>query len=107
MRFFIPAANNVSHGEMQYREICQHLTETVGPVSDKRIYRLRFRDGERVINLAVGDSFRRFNGEPVLAIVETSDSYFVCTLHHGASHNEGFRVPRDTVMDFEEFTALA
>jgi len=105
MRFFIPAANDVIHGESQYREICRYLTEKVGSVSEKRIY--RFRDGERVLTLAVGDSFRRLNGEPVLAIVEVSDSYFVCTAHHGTKENEGYRIPRESVIETEEFTALA
>lgn len=107
MRFFVPTAKDRQHGEALYQEIRWNLSRAFGAVSDKRIFRIKFRNGGKALTIAVGDSFRHLGGEPVLAIVEGGDSYFICTTHHGALTGEAFRVHRITVIDVEEFTEIA
>src|SRR3954452_6142436 len=105
MRFFVPAVLDVSDKEMLY----QQIRERVGHarLTGRRIYRVKFEQDGKTQSLAVGDSFRRFGGEPVIAIIEADDAYFVCTRQHGAIDGEPFRIPSNAALDIEVFTAVA
>jgi len=107
MRFFVPSANDISHGQAAYQNILERLGGSVGLIKDRRILAIRFDDKGKALTLAVGDSFRRVGGEPVIAILEGEGSYFVCTAHHGADTGEPFRIPIPKVLQVEEFTAVA
>jgi len=104
MRFFIPHVIN-SDSHALYRRIRNNLEPA--SLTDRRIYRIKFEQDGKVQNLAVGDSFRSFGSEPVLAIVEAESGYFVCTPHHGGIDGEPLVVPRDRALDVEVFTASA
>ena len=55
MKFFIPGAEDAAQAEQVYRSIRRFVSEQVGRLTDKRIFRIQFvRDG-RQYNLAVGD----------------------------------------------------
>ena len=105
MRFFLPTVLDVSDTEALYQQIRDRVGHAC--LTDRRIYRVKFEHDGRVQNLAVGDSFRRLGGEPVLAIVEAGSAFFVCTRHHGAVDGEPFRIPADRALEIEEFTAVA
>ena len=107
MRFFVPASSDLHEAEARYQQMRQRLSQTVEPLGDRRLCRVRFEDDGRVLTLAVGDSFRRQGGEPVLAILEGDGSFWICTAHHGGTAGEPYRVPKEAVQDLEEFTALA
>lgn len=107
MRFFFPTANDLHQAEHLYDTLRQRVHDLRGPVTDKRIYLLKFRCGERVDTLAVGGSFRALGGEPVLAIFEVASGYEVCTWHHGAFDGEPLEISRDAVITSEPFRALA
>src|SRR5436305_13940681 len=98
MRFFVPTANDLGQAEDLYHNLRQRVHDLRGPVSDKRIYLLKFRHGEQVQTVAVGDSFRALGGEPILAIFEGDGGYDVCTWNHGAFGGEPHRFTRDAVL---------
>src|SRR5690348_8334957 len=107
MRFFVPSANDISHGESVYQRIRERLESSLGLIKDRRIQVIRFNDEGKALTLAVGDSFRRFSGEPVIAIFEGENSYFVSTSQHGADSGEPFQISADKVLSVEDFTAIA
>jgi hypothetical protein len=104
MRFFIPAVIN-SNPNALYERIRTNLEHS--SLTNRRIYRIKFEQDGKVQNLAVGDSFRHFGSEPVLAIVEAESGYFVCTPHHGGIDGEPLNIPRHRALDVEAFTASA
>jgi hypothetical protein len=105
MRFFVPAASDFQDGEALYQRIRARVAQF--KPTDRRIYKVKFADGDKVETLAVGNSFRQLGDEPVLAIVEANNHWLICTTNHGALKGEPFRIPRDAALDVEEFTALA
>lgn len=99
-------ANDTGHAEHLYHDLRQRVHDLRGAVSDNRIYLLKFRTGDHLNTLAVGDSFRAVGGEPVLAIFETGDGFDVCTWAHGATTGEPYRIPRESVVASEPFHTL-
>lgn len=107
MRFFILGATNIAHGESEYHRIREKLSGALGPIKDRRIQCIRFEEESKSLTLTVGDSFRRLGSEPVIAIIEGDNSYFVCTAHHGADTGDPFQIPRNKVLSSSDFTAVA
>lgn len=107
MTFFFPTANDIHHAEHLYDTLRQRVRNLSGPVSDKRIYCLKFRRGEEVEIVAVGGTFRALGGEPVLAIFEVGSGFEVCTWHHGGFDGKPLEISRDAVITSEPFHALA
>lgn len=108
MRFFIPGANDVSHGEQLYRETRDQLKGVFAQVSDRRICRLKFSCDGTTVNVAVGDSFPFKDGQPVFAIYETESVFVVLTSAYGPPKlEEAQMVPADRAIEVEEFTAIA
>jgi len=107
MRFFVPSTNDVSHGEAVYQRLREKLAGSSGPLRERRICSMRFEEHGRALTLAVGDSFHRLGGQPVLAIVEGDNCYLICTAHHGVDSGEPYRVPQENVLKVEDFTAIA
>ena len=79
MKFFIPAAENADEAEEVYGSIRRFVSEQVGRLTDKRIFRIQFSHNGQEYCLAVGDRFQDLRGEPVIAILEGPRAYYVCT----------------------------
>lgn len=69
-------------------------------MTDRRIYRLTFRDRRINHTATIGIDYNR---EPVFAIFESSQLYFVCTPHRGVVHNVPYMVGADEVVSIEYF----
>jgi len=107
MRFFVPSANDPNHGENIYSRIRERVEAFAGPVSDKRIYNLKFhRDGKRCA-VTVGSDYKEEQDSPVFAIFEAPEGgYYICTRNRGAFDGEPYRIPADVNILAETFTAL-
>ena len=105
MRFFVPTITDLPQAEQVYQGLRDRLADA--RPTDRRICRVKYQDGEHARNIAVGESLSILRDEPVLAIIEASDCFFVCTIHHDAREGEPLCVPRSATLEVEEFTALA
>jgi hypothetical protein len=103
MRFFVPTANDPGHARALYDQIRQRVALFGHDVDDNHIFRIRFNHDGRGKNLAVGDSYRDVDGDPVLAIFKTPSSYLICTHRHGGLDGEPISVKQASVSDVEEF----
>ena len=54
------------------------VSEQVGRLTNKRIFRIQFSHNGQQYNLAIGDRFQDLHGERVIAILE---GYFQCFSH--------------------------
>jgi hypothetical protein len=108
MRFFVPLANDPHHAEEMYGQIRSHVENSVGNITDKRIYTLKFQhDGSR-FSTSVGASCNPFHDGPLMAIFEGRDGkYYLCTQGHGAFEGMPHIVEKSNVVGQEEFSALA
>ena len=108
MRFFIPSATNQQEAENAYQNIRDVIAGMAGQVSDRRIYRLKFRDGDEQRVVAVGSDRHGLGNGPVLAIFEGSDDrFYVCTHKQNHTDAEPHPIEKGAVVETEEFTALA
>ena len=108
MRFFLPFANDSRHAEERYRTIRDRVAASMGPVSDRRIYRLKFKQEGRQRTAIVGSDRHGFGTQPVLAIFEGSDGIlYVFTQKSGLFDGEPHPVGRSEVVEAEDFSALA
>lgn len=105
MRFFIPTITDLPQAEQVYQSIRDRLADS--RPTDRRICRVKYQDGEHARNIAVGESLSIFGDEPVLAIVEADDCFFVCTTHHDAREGAPLSISRSATLEVEEFTAIA
>lgn len=67
MKFFIPAAEDAARAEEVYESIRRFVSEQVGHLTNKRIFRIQFSHNAKQHKLAVGDRFQDLAGEPVIA----------------------------------------
>ena len=103
MRFFVPTANDRSHARALYHRIRERVASTGHAIANRYIFRIRFNHNARSVSLAVGDSYRELEGDPVFAIFKAPSYYVVCTRRHGALDGEFVRIEEDAVTTVEEF----
>ena len=108
MRFFVPAACESQHAEEAYQKIRDQIASFAGPITNKRIYRLKYDDNGHPQSTLVGSDRHSFGGGPVIAIFEGSDgTYYVCTQKNGTYEAEAHPVHGSAVIEAECFSALA
>jgi hypothetical protein len=108
MRFFVPAASQSREAEEAYQKIREHITTFIGPITEKRIYRLKYDVNGHPQNALVGSDYHGFGKGAVIAIFEGGDGmYYVCTQKHGTYEAEPHPVHESAVIDAEDFSALA
>lgn len=108
MRFFVPSASDSQQAEEVYRKIRDQIATFVGPITEKRIYRLKYDDNGHPQSALVGSDHHSFGNEAVIAIFEGYDGmYYVCTQKNGTYEAEPHPVHGSAVMDAEDFSALA
>jgi len=108
MRFFVPAAGAPREAEETYQRIRDHVATFIGPITEKRIYRLKYDGNGRPQSALVGSDHHGFGKGPVLAIFEGCDGvYYVCTQKDGMHEPEPHSVHNSAVLDAEDFSSLA
>jgi hypothetical protein len=108
MRFFVPSAGDCEHAEEAYRKICDHIATFIGPITGKRLYRLKYDNNGCTENVVVGSDHHCFGNAPVIAIFEGCDGvYFVCTQKNDTNEADPHPVHAGAVIDTEDFSALA
>ena len=106
MRFFVPSAGDSQHAEEAYQKIRDQIATFIGPVTEKRLYRLKYDNNGCTENVLVGSDAHCFGNAPVIAIFEGSDGvYYVCTKKDDTA--EPHPVHATAVIDTEDFSALA
>ena len=110
MRFFIPSVTDRQEAESAYQNIRENVKGMAGQLSERRIYRLKFRDGSEQRVVVVGSDRHGLGNGPVLAIFEGSDDrFYVCTHKQNQPDTgaEPHTIDKGAVVEAEEFSALA
>ncbi|MEH2443190.1 hypothetical protein [Nostoc sp.] len=96
MKFFVPAAKDNIKAEQVYSAIAKSLK---APISEKRIWKLQWRDREIDMECEVGKplpSSYQTGKELVLAIFECENLYKICTLSRGGVKGEPILVGKNS-----------
>jgi hypothetical protein len=108
MRFFIPTAGQSQEAEDAYQKLRDHVANFIGPITEKRIYRLKYDANGHPRDALVGSDRHGFGKGPVMAIFEGCDGvYYVCTQDQRTDNAEPHPIHSSAVIDAEDFSALA
>ena len=108
MRFFVPAAGQPREAEETYQRIRDHVATFIGPITEKRIYRLKYDGNGCPQSALVGSDHHGFGKGPVLAIFEGCDGvYYICIQKDSLQEPEPHPVHNSAVIDAEDFSSLA
>ena len=91
MNFWIPAAENDEQAEQVYNAICKHVSGIVLPI-ESRIRKLFWEHNGKNMECEVGqplDSYYGTGNEPVVAIIDCTNLYKVCTPSRGVIRGDG------------------
>lgn len=104
MRFFVPTAEDDPVRAEHIYDAARREAAPGRKLTDRRIHRLVFSHEGTTYTAEVGQPAPRI-GEPVFAILESDDLYFVCTPTRGALAGDPYLVGKNEVrgiVDFEE-----
>jgi hypothetical protein len=108
MRFFFPSVTDQKEAEAAYQNVRDHIAGLAGQVTDRRIYRLKFKEGGEQRVVAVGSDRHGLGNGAVIAIFEGSDDrFYVCTHKQDPVQAEPHPIEKGSVVETEEFSALA
>lgn len=108
MRFFVPSASESRESEQAYEKVRAHVATFIGPITAKRIYRIKYDDNGRAQSAQIGSDRHSFGTGPVVAIFEAQDGdYYVCTQKNSSGDAEPHPIHGSAVIEAEEFSALA
>ncbi|MEH2260412.1 hypothetical protein [Nostoc sp.] len=96
MKFFVPAAKDAIKAEQVYSALAQSVKV---PITEKRIWKLQWRDKEIDMECEVGKSLPssyQTGKELVLAIFECENLYKICTLTRGGVKGEPILVVKNS-----------
>jgi len=82
MKFFVPGAANEKEAESTYELARQVAAQNSGPLLDRRIHSLNFRDKGKSVTAEVG-KIELLTGETVVAILECATTFLICTPTRG------------------------
>lgn len=108
--FRVPGSEetDMTHEEL-YEAIVKFAEQSFGPISDKRIEGIQFREpdpkySQDVIDVNVGDTFP-ITCEPVEAILydESRDLYLVCTPTRGVAGGNPILVGNEKIKEVRQF----
>ena len=103
MKFFMPLATNAEQAERVYLRISNYLKGSGYELKAPRIYKVIYRDGDRLRSETVGGASDQ--GEIVLAIFQNDIGYFICTYSTGAVWGKPTVAEYLMVESVEEFDA--
>jgi len=108
MRFFVPAAGRSREAEEAYQKVRDHVATFIGPITEKRIYQLKYDGNGHPQSALVGSDRHGFGKGAVVAIFEGCDGvYYVCTQKNSIYEAEPHPVHESAIIDAEDFSALA
>lgn len=88
MKFFVPYTKDKTEAETVYAAFAEFNNV---PITKRRIWKLKWEHNGIINRAEVGQSIigdSRFGGEPVLAILELSTLYMICTPNRGGIKGE-------------------
>ncbi|MCF1462637.1 hypothetical protein FS827_15095 [Agrobacterium vitis] len=103
--FFIPAATSPEHAEQVYESIRLHIS---APANGPRIRALSWRHSGQNMHCEVGSpapAYYQTGTEPVVAIFDTGNLYFVCTPSRGVLTGGPIHAEKDFQTNVWEFDA--
>ena len=101
MKFFVPSADSEKAAEDIYQATKKFAAENCGPVTDRRIQTINFRDKGKAVTAEVG-KIEPITGETVVAILE-SNTYLVCTPSRGVLRGVPILVGKHEVSSVTDF----
>ena len=108
MKFYIPLSTDDEEAESVYGSICKFHKATV---QSKRIYKLYWYNkyAREYVTTEVGNQApKEYGGELVIAIIEWSNCYLICTPNRGVARGEAIMVgmgnDTNVVQYFDEVT---
>ena len=108
MRFFVPSVNDSRQAEELYHQLRDKVTASGEAISDKRIYRLKYRQEGHPETLVVGSDRHNFGGGPIVAIFEGANgTHYICTQRASAADAEAHPLPSSAIVEEENFSAMA
>ncbi|MFC1544587.1 hypothetical protein ACFL4X_00330 [Gemmatimonadota bacterium] len=106
MEFFIPAAKDKKTETEVYEAVKKHAEVTTSwAIKDRRIYQLEYQHGGKTYLAAVG-KFDEHIGEPIVAILESTGTFLVCTLNRGVARGLPILVGKQEVLNVVNFADL-
>jgi len=103
MKFFVPYVKDKKQEINFYDAIKKFAKETMGrDIKDRKIYHIKWRHGREDHEAKVGEIQTRQN-EPVMAILESKDIFFVCTPNRGAVRGMPILVGRKEIISVTDF----
>ncbi len=103
MTFYVPGAPTAAEGESIYVGICRYNGKNPSPQTD-RVEGVRWRHEDHEHMAKVGrrlDGYK--DGEIVIAILESSGDYLVCTQNNGVLTGEPIKAPRADIVQVWKF----
>ncbi|MBW8000391.1 MAG: hypothetical protein FVQ80_00005 [Planctomycetes bacterium] len=88
MKFFVPMAESEKEAGEAYQGFAKFVN---APISDKKIWKLRWRHDKENMECEVGKSIPancQTGNEPVLAIFDCGNLYKICTPNRGGIRGE-------------------
>ena len=102
MEFFVPEAEDENEAEEVWEGTKKWAEENFpNDIASKKIYKIKFEDGKDSHEARVGSYAR--NGEKVVAIFESSDTYLVCTRSRGVAQGMPILVGDNQINSVIEF----
>jgi hypothetical protein len=95
MKFFVPHTKDNAEAEVVYEAFAKF---NEAPITKKRIWKLKWKHNGEILQCEIGKPIigdPRFENEPVLAILELSNLYFICTPNRGGVRGEPIIAGKD------------
>jgi len=103
MKFFIPHAATRDQGEIVYQSIKKFASQQMAwEISDRRIMFMKYSHDSKEYTVEVGEKEKR-TGEEVIAILESTGSYLVCTENRGVVRGEPIMIGKHEVSLVNDF----
>ena len=103
MKFFIPAAKDKETESSVYEGIKKHAKDIVGwDIEERRIYRIKYEHGGKRYVATVGETDERVR-EPVIAILESTGTFLVCTPNQGVVRDMPVLVGKQEIIKVTDF----
>jgi hypothetical protein len=101
VKFFVPGGDDDKGAKDIYEATKNFAIENCGPVTDRRIQKITFRDRKKVVEAEVG-KIEPIVGETVVAILE-GNPYLVCTPNRGVLRGQPILVGKQEIISITDF----
>jgi hypothetical protein len=101
MKFFVPGADDNEKTEEIYTATKKFAISNCGPITDRKIQNLTFKDHGKIVHAEVGQ-IEPITGETVVAILE-ANTYLICTPNRGVLKGIPILVGKHEVISTTDF----